>query len=401
MNPELKKQMTEEAQRMQMPPAEPIAPEEPVLPVQPEEPVTPAPAEPVPEPAAQAVLEKKLNSIQHDLDELVELMEKQSEPKFDYYRIERRVDAAQVALEHKIAAIPNTADDTAELKTLMLQLLDQQNKNDQQLRQSLRETGNFQVQVRQRMQREMDEMREQQNGAQYNGLLKEISSMYADYHMVLKDEGMSPQTRKLLQALFAQMEDVLGDYDAEVCVSTIGKERPKNQCKVINKELTGDPTKHNTVIRSLKPGVKRDRLILQHEYVDIYVYDEALDPTLHPELLPQPETTEVPDTPAEEPTPAPVQEPVAEPAQEPTSEPEAEPVQEPAQEPAAEPAQEPAAEPAQEEAPQSDVQEEIKAIWNEMTGPSAPQETPPAGQPAASPSEPAPADKNRKWWSKW
>lgn len=387
MDPKLKKEMTEEAQQKQGWSEDPVLPEEPAA--TPPDPVPEVPAEPVPpaqDPVVPAQLEKKLCNIQQDLDELMGLVEKLDEPRFDYYRIEKRVNEAQLALEKKLSVNAAAADDTAELKAMMQQLLDQQNRNDQQLRQSLRETGNFQVQVRQRMQREMDEMREQQTGAQYNGLLREIAAMYADYQSVLKDESMSPQTRRLLQALFAQMEDVLGDYDAEVCVSEVGQVRPKNQCKIINKEMTGDPTRHNTIIRSLKPGVKRDRLILQHEYVDVYVYDEALDPVLHPELNPAAEPTA-------EPVPEPV-EPVAEPMPEPLPEPQPEePVTGPAPDAAGEaeaaaPATETAPEQAPDEAPAADAAP--TDAWNtpaeEIHEEFLPQQTA------------APTDKKRKIW---
>ena len=102
----------------------------------------------------------------------------------------------------------------------MLQAVaEKQDRNDRQIAQTLRENANFQIQVRQGMQHDLDELKAQSNGC----------LLYTS-------------------------------------------------CKVVKKIPTGDKKLHNTVANSRKPGVVRGRTVLYPEFVDVYVYDSALEP---------------------------------------------------------------------------------------------------------------------------
>ena len=79
-------------------------------------------------------------------------------------------------------------------------------------------------------------------------------------------------------AMFEQMADLLADYEAEVCRTPVGEVRQTRICKVVKKIPTGDKKLHNTVANSRKPGVVRGRTVLYPEFVDVYVYDSALEP---------------------------------------------------------------------------------------------------------------------------
>ncbi len=225
-----------------------------------------------------AKIERQLNGVNEELAKLMKTFETQREKPEDYTAILAKIDAAQAALEKKLADVLGRTEAESSLETLVRTLADKQEKIDRQLTQTLRDTASFQVQVRQRMQHDLDELREQQSGGQFNSILKEIASMYAEYQSVLEDEGMEPKTHRNIRALFEQMEDLLNEYDAEVCISKVGDPRPKRQCKIIKQIPTGDESKHNTIALSRKPGVMRGRLVLNHEFVDVYVYDPALKP---------------------------------------------------------------------------------------------------------------------------
>lgn len=211
--------------------------------------------------------------------------------------------------------IPTPPDRTDELLAQLQAMADKQEKTERMLTQALRENASFQQQVRQGMQRDLDDLRQQLSGTSFNAILKEIATMYSDYQLLLEDEEMPRRSHNNLRSLFEQMEDLLADYDAEIFVSKVGDLRPKNQCKIIEKIPTGDETLHNTIARSRKPGVVRDRLVLFHEWVDVYVYDPALkiaeEPVREPEADPAvPEIPAEPDIPADA---APAEAPAADP----------------------------------------------------------------------------------------
>ena len=235
--------------------------------------------------AVLAKINQRLASLEMTLTELQDDFDTYTTRAFNYGPIFTKLEAVQTDLEKLLTAKPDQDEPETEapnrLEELLQKVLEKQESNDRQLVRYLRENANFQVQVRQQMQGDLDELREQQSGALFNPMLKEIASMYADYQMLLEDEGMSQKTRKNLLALFGQMEDLLLDYDAEVCASKVGEERPKHRCRIITQIPTGDKSKHNTIARSRKPGVMRGRLVLAHEFVDVYVYDPNLDPELN------------------------------------------------------------------------------------------------------------------------
>lgn len=198
--------------------------------------------------------------------------------------------------------IPTPPDRTDELLAQLQAMADKQEKTERMLTQALRENASFQQQVRQGMQRDLDDLRQQLSGTSFNGILKEIATMYSDYQLLLEDAEMPKRSRNNLLSLFGQMEDLLADYDAEIFVSKVGDLRPKNQCKIIEKIPTGDESLHNTIARSRKPGVIRDRLVLFHEWVDVYVYDPALK--IAEEPVQEPAEPAIPEPPAEPDIPA-------------------------------------------------------------------------------------------------
>ena len=162
------------------------------------------------------------------------------------------------------------------LTELIGELIDKQDKNSRQLTQVLRENINFQNQVRQGMQNELIQLKEQQRGEQFTPLLKEISAVCVEYRNLLNEESISDNVKRTLQLLFEQLEDILADYDAELSVSQVGEVRKPLLTKIINTIATDDEKKHNTIVKSRRPGVVRNGHPLYREYVDVYVYDPSL-----------------------------------------------------------------------------------------------------------------------------
>ena len=167
-------------------------------------------------------------------------------------------------------------DDINNLSALVAELVDKYDKNNRQLTQVLRENVNFQNQVRQGMQNELIQLKDQQRGEQFTPLLKEIAAVCVEYRNLLNEESISDNVRRTLQLLFDQLEDILADYGAELSISQVGEIRKPLLTKVINTIATDDENKHNTIAKSRRPGVVRSGHPLYREYVDVYVYDASL-----------------------------------------------------------------------------------------------------------------------------
>ena len=199
----------------------------------------------------------------------------------DFRAVFAKIDATRMSIEKLLSTgsvqpATESEADNSQLMTMLQSILAKQEKNDRQLAQSLRDNANFQIQVRQGMQRDLDKLKEQMNGEQFNPVLKEIASVFVEYQSLLNDETISDRSRRNLQSLFEQLEDILADYGAEVCRSEIGSIRQTRTCKIIEKIPTGCQEKHNTIAASRKPGVVRDRSVLYPEFVDVFIYDASL-----------------------------------------------------------------------------------------------------------------------------
>lgn len=168
----------------------------------------------------------------------------------------------------------STPDLSAE--EMLKDVYEEQKKISRRLIQVLRENVNFQNQVRGGMQEELEIFREQQRGEQFTPILKAIAAVCVEYRTLLDDENIIGRSRRKLQLLFDELEDILADYDAEVFSSMKGEPRRALLTKVINTVSTANVELHNKVARSRRPGVIRNGRPLYREYVDVYVFDAAL-----------------------------------------------------------------------------------------------------------------------------
>lgn len=175
------------------------------------------------------------------------------------------------------SSLPEKKDNSTEALSRLLEAIsgvtERQAKNDRQLTQMLRENANFQVQVRNGMQKDLDRLKEQQRGVHFIPILKQVASIYADYQMLLRDDSITGIARKNLVCLFDDLEDLLGEYNAEVIRSQVGTIRQPKFTKIAAKIPTGDAEKHNTVACSRTPGFVFDRTVLCPEFVEVYIYD--------------------------------------------------------------------------------------------------------------------------------
>lgn len=168
-------------------------------------------------------IEKQLKSLNQSVADLEQEISACKNP--DYRVVFSKIDSARCSIEKMLSSVNGTQRSTsdgdltaiiAKLEELIASVSEKQDRNDRQLAQTLRENANFQIQVRQGMQKDIDALKEQQSGEQFNPILKEIASMYVEYQSLLEDESISNLSRKNLKALFEQMEDLLTDYDAEI-----------------------------------------------------------------------------------------------------------------------------------------------------------------------------------------
>ena len=163
--------------------------------------------------------------------------------------------------------------DLNKLVELINEIFEKQERNSRLLNQVLRENVNFQNQVRQGMYNEIEEMKKQQRGEQFSPILKSLAAICVEYRTVLNDDTLSANTRRTLQLMFEEMEDVLAEYGAEIFNSKIGEPRRPLLTKIINTISTNNKENHNTIAKSRRPGVIRNGRTLYREFVDVYVYD--------------------------------------------------------------------------------------------------------------------------------
>ena len=163
--------------------------------------------------------------------------------------------------------------DLSKLVEMINAILEQQDKNSRLLNQVLRENINFQNQVRQGMYNELEDLKKQQRGEQFTPILKSIAAICVEYRTLLSDESISQNARRTLQLMFEELEDILGDYGAEIFNSSVGEPRRPLLTKIISTISTGDRDQHNTIAKSRRAGVVRNGRPLYREFVDVYVFD--------------------------------------------------------------------------------------------------------------------------------
>lgn len=191
----------------------------------------------------------------------------------------------------------DNAENSANIQELVKDLIDKveivaknQDRNDKQITQTLRENANFQIQVRQGMQKELEDYKKVDRKEVFVPVLRDLAMTYVGYKSSVlqkfdeilngeQDEIINKvaKLQQLVDTIFDELQEVLEDNGAEIVNSKIGDARKARQCKIMRKIPTGDKDLHNTVARSTRDGVILGRQVLCNEYVDVYVYDETLE----------------------------------------------------------------------------------------------------------------------------
>lgn len=141
--------------------------------------------------------------------------------------------------------------------------------------QTLRENANFQIQVRQNMQRELEEAKKKLSGAVFIPLLKEIAELYIERQDVLDDMEEGVAKRKV-EGIFDILKDILEENGCEFGTSEIGTKRNPRYSKLKKKVPVNEKERHETVAKSHNPWIAREPFMLYPEKVDVCVYDPAL-----------------------------------------------------------------------------------------------------------------------------
>lgn len=174
---------------------------------------------------------------------------------------------------------PKEADnDEAVLMQLAKKLEDSvlvQKELERKVIQTLKENANFQIQVRQNMQKELEAAKKRLSGDIFIPLLKEIAELYVEWQDVLNDLDDSVAKRKVL-GIFEVLQEMLEEYGCEFGTSDIDSKRKPKYSKLKNKVPTGRKEKHETVAKSHNPWIAKEPFVLYPEFVDVYVYDASL-----------------------------------------------------------------------------------------------------------------------------
>lgn len=175
---------------------------------------------------------------------------------------------------------------TAELEEKLLAVTEELKKSTEAQRnlegkviQTLKENANFQIQVRQNMQNELEEARKKLGGTVFIPLLKELAELYVEWQDVLDDmeEG---KARRKVSGIFEILRDILEENGCEFGTSDVDAKRSPKYSKLKDKVPTGEKGRHETIAKSHNPWIVKEPFVLYAEKVDVYVYDEKLDPAL-------------------------------------------------------------------------------------------------------------------------
>lgn len=154
--------------------------------------------------------------------------------------------------------------------------IDNQKSLEMKVVQTLKENANFQIQVRQNMQKELEEAKKKLSGDIFIPLLKEIAELYSEWCDVIGELDDGVQKRKV-SGVFEVLEEMLEEYGCELIVSEKDSKRRPKYSKLKNKVPTAIKEQHETIAKSYNACIVKEPFVLYPEYVDVYVYDSSLE----------------------------------------------------------------------------------------------------------------------------
>lgn len=212
-----------------------------------------------------------------DKNENASIPTRTEETSDDNVDSEACTDAAQNDEVCEIAKMKCEEDigaDTHKIEALAMKINDctvAQKDLETKVIQTLKENVNFQIQVRQNMQKELEDAKKKLSGDIFVPLLKEIAELYVEWSDVIDElEGVP---KRKVAGIFEVLEEILEENGCVLGTSEIDSKRRTKYSKLKNKVPTSDKAKHETIAKSYNPWIVKEPFVLYPEYVDVYVFD--------------------------------------------------------------------------------------------------------------------------------
>jgi len=122
------------------------------------------------------------------------------------------------------------------------------------------------------MQDELEHYRKIDKGRVFDDILAAIARIYGN-NETLADEVSEPKAQKSIRYMLMDIEELLEMYGMERLRSSEGDKRNPRHCQVLNRVMTDDPAKHDTVAKSYNSGFYIGNRTVIKEVVDVYIFD--------------------------------------------------------------------------------------------------------------------------------
>lgn len=159
-------------------------------------------------------------------------------------------------------------------------IADALNRNDKKLDMYIKWNVDFENQVRNRTQKELEACKERESGSFNLPVIKDLLGVYFDYLDVMASDKSSDsldenreKTIGMLAGLFEDIEDILIRNGIEFVESAQGEPRSMSSSKVIQTVPTDRRELHNCIAASRRKGAVYGKQALVREYVDVYVFN--------------------------------------------------------------------------------------------------------------------------------
>lgn len=123
------------------------------------------------------------------------------------------------------------------------------------------------------MQEELERYREVEKGRIFDGILGEVARLYNVYESILT-EATEEKLKKKIVYMFLDIVQILEANGVGKQKSSIGDRRNTRHCQVVERILTEEQGKHDTVSKSYNTGFYIENRTLVKERVDVYLFKE-------------------------------------------------------------------------------------------------------------------------------
>lgn len=125
------------------------------------------------------------------------------------------------------------------------------------------------------MQTELDQYHKSDQRKVYDEILSDVARIYNNYEDL--GEGIEDaKLKKNINYLMMDLTELLENYDVKILKSNPGDKRNPYHSKIVERILTENKDKHDTVAKSYNTGFYIENRTLIKEIIDVYVYSEQL-----------------------------------------------------------------------------------------------------------------------------